>query len=97
MVSKCLRWNNVFNNLNQHPDLARRTAQDEIAYGASRYRNILVGAKNVNLSICNHNTRLGDILNSVLRSATFASDSANGTGEMISFQHLDILENTAKE
>merc|ERR1719376_521507 len=54
--------------------------------------NVLVGAQDVNLVICQHNPGLGHVLNGVLGPSPLACHPANGSSKMIPFQGLHILD-----
>ena len=67
------------------------TAQDEVANGSLRYLNVLEGAHDVNLGIGQHDPRLRHVFDGVFGAAVLARQPADRSGQVVSFQRLDVL------
>lgn len=71
--------------------LSRRFSENQANDRLTRNASILETAQNVNLRVGEHDTRARGVLDGVFGFAVFACDTADGAGEMVALEGLDIF------
>ena len=73
-------------------DLGRRAAENQVANGSLGDLDVLERSEDVDLRVGEHDPRLGDILDGVLRPASFAGQSSDAPGQVVALKGLDVLD-----
>ncbi len=73
-------------------DLGGRTAQDEVAERALGDLDVLVGAEDVDLGVCQHDAGARHVLDGILGAAALAGHAAHRARQVVALQRLHVLD-----
>ena len=71
--------------------LAWRAAQDEVTHGVTCYFDVVEGAQQVDLGLCEHDARARGVFNCEFGFAVLASNAADGSAQMVAVQRLHVF------